>query len=215
MGRRRPKALRLAIALAIAAVLGVAAGVAAHLVLRQSAGAAEMQSSELHGQANWAAGERPAPAFALRNVLGGTGSLASSRGHVTLVTFLDSKCRSLCPIVGRDLGAVQRALPSAHRPTVLVVSVDPVGDTATSVRGAIRRWRLEPGWHWLTGTRPRLADVWKRYGIEVRATTNDIVHGAVVYLVDSNGDERAAYLAPLVPGLIASDVRRVEAESAS
>ena len=159
MGRRRPKALRLAIALAIAAVLGVAAGVAAHLVLRQSAGAAEMQSSELHGQANWAAGERPAPAFALRNVLGGTGSLASSRGHVTLVTFLDSKCRSLCPIVGRDLGAVQRALPSAHRPTVLVVSVDPVGDTATSVRGAIRRWRLEPGWHWLTGTRPRLADV--------------------------------------------------------
>ncbi len=93
---------------------------------------------------------------------------------------------------------------------MLVVSVDPKGDTPASVRSVARRWHLEPGWHWLTGTHRQLAAVWRAYGIEVRATTNDIVHGAALYLVDRRGDERAGYLAPLLPNFIALDVRRVE-----
>jgi cytochrome oxidase Cu insertion factor (SCO1/SenC/PrrC family) len=132
------------------------------------------------------------------------------RGHVTLITFLDSRCRSLCPLVGRALGDVQRALPATARPEVLVVSVDPAGDNAASVRSAVRRWRIGPGWRWLSGTRQQLAAVWRSYGIVVRPTTNDIVHGAAVYLVDSRGYERAGYLAPLLPNFLALDVRRVE-----
>lgn len=74
----------------------------------------------------------------------------------------------------------------------------------------MRRWRIGPGWRWLSGTRQQLAAVWRSYGIVVRPTTNDIVHGAAVYLVDSRGYERAGYLAPLVPNFLALDVRRVE-----
>ena len=132
-----------------------------------------------------------------------------------MITFLDSQCRSLCPLVGRAIGDVQRALPAGARPAVLVVSVDPKGDTPASVRSAARRWHLEPGWRWVTGTRRQLEAVWQAYGIEVRPTTNDIVHGAAVYLVDRRGDERAGYLAPLLPNFIALDVRRVEAQAAS
>lgn len=215
MAPRRWTGSRLAIALALAVVLGVAAGVGAHLVFRQSADATGMPLPDLHGQATWSAGQQPAPPFTLRDVLGGRFTLASTKGRPTLVTFLDSKCRSLCPIVGRDLGDVQRSLPAAERPAVLVVSVDPAGDTPASVRSAARRWHLEPGWRWLTGTRPQLAAVWKRYGIEVERTTNDIVHGAAVYLLDSRNDERAGYLAPLLPNFISLDIRHVEAESAS
>src|SRR5207244_13629427 len=142
--------------------------------------------------------------------LGGTTSLASARGNVTLIAFLDSRCRSLCPIVGRAIGDVQRALPRQARPEVLVVSVDPAGDRPASVRSAARRWRIEPGWHWLTGTRRQLAAVWRAYGIVVRPTTNDIMHGSAVYLVDRNGYERAGYLAPLLPNFLALDVRRAE-----
>lgn len=215
MQRHRRTGARLAIALALAVVLGVAAGIGAHLVFRQSAGATGLPLPELHGQAAWPAGERPAPAFTLRDVLGRRFSLASTKGRPTLITFLDSKCRSLCPIVGRDIGDVQRSLPAAKRPAVLVVSVDPAGDTAPSVRSAIRRWHIEPGWRWLTGTRQQLAAVWKSYGIVVRATTNDIVHGSALYLLDSRHDERAGYLAPLLPNFISLDIRRVEAESTS
>jgi cytochrome oxidase Cu insertion factor (SCO1/SenC/PrrC family) len=209
-------ARRIALAVALAAVAGVAAGVAAHVLSASPAARpAALPLPELHGQATWAAGQRPAPQFTLRNVLGGSVSLASTRGHVTLIAFLDSRCRSLCPIVGRALGDIQRALPPGARPDLLVVSVDPTGDGASSVRSAARRWRMGAGWRWLTGTRPQLAAVWRAYGIVVRPRSNDIVHGSAVYLVDPGGYERAGYLAPLLPNFLALDVKRVEAKSPS
>src|SRR5205807_4363270 len=67
-------------------------------------------------------------------------------------------------------------LPKQARPTVLVVSVDPAGDTPASVRSVARRWRIGSDWRWLTGTRRRLAAVWRSYGIVVRPRANDIVH---------------------------------------
>jgi cytochrome oxidase Cu insertion factor (SCO1/SenC/PrrC family) len=204
------------IVVAAAAFVGVLAGAVAHLLYApRAAGPAALPLPELHGQATWAAGARPAPEFTLRNVLGGSVSFASMRGHVTLIAFLDSRCKSLCPIVGRALGDVQRALPTGARPEVLVVSVDPVGDDAASVRSAARRWRMGSRWRWLTGTRPELAAVWRSYGIVVRKTTNDIVHGSAVYLVDSRGYERAGYLAPLLPNFLALDIKRVESKSQS
>ena len=80
---------------------------------------------------------------------------------------------------------------------------------------AARRWRLEPGWHWLTGSRRELAEVWHDYGIVVQPTTNDIVHGAALYVVDPRGYERVGYLPPLLPNFIALDLRRVEAQAAA
>ncbi len=203
-------ARRVALVVGLAAVAGVAAGVVAHVLTAPSAARrVALPLPELHGQATWAAGQRRAPQFTLRNVLGGSVSLASTRGHPTLIAFLDSRCRSLCPLVGRALGDVRRALPPGARPDVLVVSVDPVGDDLASVRSAARRWRMGEGWRWLTGTRPQLAAVWRSYGIVVRPRANDIVHGSAVYLVDPSGYERAGYLAPLLPNFLALDVRRV------
>jgi cytochrome oxidase Cu insertion factor (SCO1/SenC/PrrC family) len=213
---RRATPGRVAIVVSAATALGIAAGFAAHLLFSpHSAGPAALPLPELHGQATWAARERPAPPFTLHDVLAGTASLSSMRGRVTLIAFLDSRCRALCPIVGRAIGDLQRALPAVARPAVLIVSVDPAGDRAASVRSAARRWRMEPGWHWLSGTRQQLAAVWRAYGIVVRPMTNDIVHGAAVYLVDRRGYERAGYLAPLLPNFLALDVRRVEAQTAS
>jgi len=192
----------------------VIAGVTAHVLLSPEASrGAALRLPELHGQATWAAGTRPAPRFTLRNVFGGSLSLSRARGRVTLITFLDSRCRGLCPVVGRALGAVQRSLPAGARPEVLIVSVDPSGDTAASVHTAVQNWRIEPGWRWLSGTRPQLAAVWRAYGVVVRQSTSDIVHGAAVYLVDPRGYERAGYLVPLLPSLLALDIRRVEART--
>jgi protein SCO1/2 len=212
---RRAKAGRFVAVLGVAAVVGVAAGLVAHLLSAETARPATLPLPEFHGQASWPAGKRLAPPFVLRDVLGGTRSLASTRGRVTLITFLDSRCHALCPIVGRSIGDLQREFPRKVRPTVLVVSVDPAGDRPASVRLAARHWRLEPGWHWLTGTDRQLAAVWRSYGIVVQPRTMDIVHGAALYLVDSRGDERVGYLPPLLPNFVALDIRRVEAEATS
>ncbi len=191
------------------------AGLGAHLIFSESARPSPLALPELHGQATWPAGKRPAPRFALHDVLGGTVSLPSTNGRVTLITFLDSRCHSLCPLVGRSIGNIQRELPVKMRPAVLVISVDPAGDDPASVRSAARRWRFEPGWRWLTGTRRQLAAVWRAYGIVVKPRTNDIVHGAAVYLIDSRGYERAGYLSPLLPNFVALDIHRVGAQAAS
>ena len=142
-------------------------------------------------------------------MLGGSVSLTTTRGNVTVITFLDSHCRTLCPMIGRAIGDVQRALPAAARPIVLIVSVNPAGDSPASVRAAAHRWRIAAGWNWLSGSRRQLAAVWRAYGIEVQPTTNDITHGTAVYLVDRRGYERAGYLAPLLPNLLTLDIRRV------
>ena len=198
--------------LVLAAVVGATAGLVAHLLFSGNTRPASLPLPELHGQASWPAGKRPAPQFMLRDVLAGTRSLSSTRGRVTLIAFLDSRCHSLCPIVGRSIGDLQRELPRSVRPPVLIVSVDPVGDRPASVRRAANKWRLEPGWHWLTGSHRQLAAVWHSYGIVVRPRTNDIVHGAALYLVDRRGYERAGYLPPLLPNFVALDIRRVEAK---
>ncbi len=211
----RARLVRTAIVvIAAAAAIGVGAGVAAHLLLPTGASQpAAVPLPYLHGQATWAPGKRPAPQFTLHNVLGGNVSLSSTRGNVTLITFLDSHCRTLCPMIGGAIGDVQRALPAAARPTVLIVSVNPAGDNAASVRASVHHWRIAAGWRWLSGSRQQLAPVWRAYGIEVEPTTNDITHGAAVYLVDRRGYERSGYLAPLLPNLLTLDIRRVSAET--
>lgn len=210
---RRTPTVRVAAVITAAAMVGAGAGIAAHLLSARGT-VPRIALPDLHGQATWAAGARQAPRFTLRDVLGGSASLASARGHVVLVTFLDSRCRTLCPLIGRAIGDVQRSLPASARPVVFVVSVDPKGDGTASVRAAARRWGLAPGWHWLSGSRQELAGVWRSYGIAVQPTSNDIVHGAAVYLVDRRGYERAGYLAPLLPNFLALDIERVAREQA-
>jgi cytochrome oxidase Cu insertion factor (SCO1/SenC/PrrC family) len=204
------------IAVAAAAAVGALTGFVAHLILApRSSTAAAPALPELHGQATWPAGKHPAPLFTLHNVLGGSTSLSSTSGRPTLIAFLDSRCKTLCPVIGGQIGDIQRSLPSAARPRVLVVSVDPAGDTPASVRTALRHWHAAPGWQWLSGTGPQLAKVWRAYGIDVRVTkAGDIAHGAAIYLVDKRGYERAGYLAPLLPNFVALDIRRVEADAA-
>lgn len=206
-------AVRVVTVIAIATLVGMGAGIAAHFFVSRGT-APRVALPELHGQATWAAGARRAPGFTLRDVFGGRVSLASARGHVVLVTFLDSRCRTLCPLIGRAIGDVQRSLPAAARPIVFVVSVDRKGDSAASVRAATRRWSLAPGWRWLSGSRHQLNSVWRSYGIAVQPTTNDIVHGAAVYLIDRRGYERTGYLAPLLPNFLALDIERVAKERA-
>lgn len=191
-----------------AVVAGVAAGMLTKVVLAR-AGSSTLALPELHGQATWKANERPAPAIALDDVRGGHVTLDALRGGPVLITFLDSRCTSLCPLVGRAIASAEASLPQASRATVLVVSVNPAGDTAASVTAATREWGLPAGTRWVSGAPTALASVWRAYGIDVRPSPSGIVHGAVVYLLDRRGNERAGYLAPVLPSFLALDVTRV------
>jgi cytochrome oxidase Cu insertion factor (SCO1/SenC/PrrC family) len=197
----------LAIVLVGAAVLaaGIGVGVAVHLL---TTGAASVSSAGLRGQATWAAGARPAPPITtLRDQTGRRFSLSSLRGRTVVMTFFDSHCNQACPLEGRALAAVERSLPHAERPVLVVVTVNP-RDTPSSARAAARTWGLAHlgAWHWLWGGRGRLARVWRAYHIVVAPTPRDIVHTEALYLIDRHGDERSAYLYPFAPRFVAQDL---------
>ncbi len=198
---------------AVAIGAGVGAAGLTRLVLARSTSPA-IVLPELHGQASWAAGARPAPAISLNLVGGGHLTLASLKGGPVLVTFLDSTCKSLCPLVASAIASADRKVPAAQRATVVVVSVNPAGDTPQSVSAAIREWGLPQSTRWVSGTPAQLAEVWRGYGVEVRPSTADIVHGALVYLINRHGDERAGYLAPVLPSFLALDLSRVAKDRA-
>jgi cytochrome oxidase Cu insertion factor (SCO1/SenC/PrrC family) len=171
----------------------------------------------LHGQAVWQAGARRAPNIRLRDQTGRVVSLASLRGRPVLLTFLDSQCKSSCPIVGRQLGSVLRRLPAAERPTLVIVSVNHTGDTPTGIRYALAEWHLNGPWavHWLNAsTRAQLASVWRSYDVRVVPTTNDVVHSLALYLIDRRGYERTAYLFPFLQGFVQRDLGRLAQELA-
>jgi cytochrome oxidase Cu insertion factor (SCO1/SenC/PrrC family) len=213
----RPQRLRrpLLLLIAVAAVLGIGLGTLAHLAVGGGE-AGRLGLPTLHGQASWSPGEKRAPAFQLRDHVGALVSLEALRGRPVLLTFLDSRCVSQCPIAGRQLGTILRRMPPAERPTLLIVSVHPAADTPASIRHALASWRLSGPWrgHWLRGTRRELATVWRAYGITVKPTTPVITHGLALYLIDRRGFQRTGYLFPFLPNFVALDLRSLGREPA-
>jgi cytochrome oxidase Cu insertion factor (SCO1/SenC/PrrC family) len=215
---RRIGSGQLALALCAAALVGTGAGAALHVLLARQARAAPGRPTptELHGQATWQPGARPAPAIrALRDQNGRSFSLSALRGHNVAMTFFDSYCTQACPLEGRALAAAERSLRAAQRPVLVVVSVNP-RDTAASTRAAARRWGLAEvaQWHWLRGSHVALARVWRAYHIAVAPPTNgDIAHTEALYLIDRRGDERSGYLYPFVPRFVTLDLRTLARES--
>lgn len=190
-----------------AAIVGITVGVLLHARLSGGSADAHPALPALHGQATWNRGERPAPAVTLRDQHGRTVSLASFRGRTVALMFLDSLCKQACPIEGRLMAAAYRGVPARLRPQIVIVSVDPAGDTPRTVAAALRKWTLPASTTWLMGTRAQLRRVWKDYLITVQPGSGDIVHSTAVYLLDQRGDERAGFLMPFVPGLVADDLR--------
>src|SRR5487761_2182367 len=77
---------------------------------------------------------KQAPAIALRNYLGRPVTLAQYRGRAVLVTFLDTHCPDVCPLIASNLRVALNMLgPRAREAQVIAISVDPRGDTPGAV----------------------------------------------------------------------------------
>jgi cytochrome oxidase Cu insertion factor (SCO1/SenC/PrrC family) len=203
----RPRLLVALIAAAAAAGVGIGAALA--LAHGRSTPVLAVAPA-LHAQATWPAGAKRAPDFRLRDQAGRTMTLGSQRGRVILLTFLDSRCKTECPIQGRLLASVQRRIGRV-RAELVVVTVNPWADTAPSARAFAAKSRWSGSWHWLLGPPAQLKPIWAQYAVGVRRTPSDVNHTAVLYVIDPHGFQRAAYLVPFSPGDVAADVRGLAA----
>lgn len=122
-------------------------------------------------------------------------SLAAYRGRPVVLTFLESHCRATCPLIAEKLREAVRGLgPAGQRVAVLVVSVDPEGDTIAAVRRFSRAHDMLHRWHYLVGNRRTLARVWRAYYIYAAPKNASAAlaqgHTSAMYLIDRQGRER-------------------------
>ena len=146
-----------------------------------------------------------APPIALHDDTGKPVTLASQRGHWTLVTFLYTHCPDVCPLIAANLNQTLRTI---HGVSVLAVSVDPKGDTPATVRAYVKRMHLVPQFHYLIGTAQQLHPVWARYHVAAQSPKAGVVsHVTYTVLIDPHGKERLIYDAQVKAAMVDHDLR--------
>ena len=136
-----------------------------------------------------------APGFRLTDQDGQPVSLATLRGKVVLLTFLDPVCTSDCPLIAQEFREADQILGANRRNVVLVaIAANPVYHTAVYTRAFDQQEGLSrvPNWKFLSGPLPELRRVWKNYAVtaEVTPAGGMVLHNDVAYVIDAAGRTR-------------------------
>ena len=166
--------------------------------------------------------------FRLTDTRGRTVTLASLRGKVVLLTFLDPVCTTDCPLIAQEFKATGTLLGAQAKQTELVAIVaNPTYYGAQFTQAFDRQEGLSgvPDWLYLTGTPAQLRDVWQRYGIDVQNLPAGAMsaHNDLAFVIDRSGVIRQEIDADPGPGtsstrssfaaLFAADVRQALSQS--
>jgi cytochrome oxidase Cu insertion factor (SCO1/SenC/PrrC family) len=134
----------------------------------------------------------PAYNFSLTDQNGHPVSLASLRGQVILMTFLDPVCTNDCPLIAQELRAADQLLgANASRVRIIAVAANPLYYTRPYLQAFDRQERLThlSNWLYLTGPLPDLRKTWSEYGVTVQVLPSGqmIGHNDLVFVIDGRG----------------------------
>jgi cytochrome oxidase Cu insertion factor (SCO1/SenC/PrrC family) len=138
----------------------------------------------------------PVPAFSLTDQHGRTVTLASLRGKVVLLTFLDDTCSVDCPLIAQEFRQAGQLLSADTRRVALVaINYNPLNTQVSYIQAFDRQEGLAgvPNWLYLTGTRAQLEQVWRRYGVapaEILPAGSMVGHGDYAFVIDQAGHLR-------------------------
>jgi cytochrome oxidase Cu insertion factor (SCO1/SenC/PrrC family) len=153
--------------------------------------------------------DSPAPAFNLSDQNGQPVSLASLRGKVVALTFLDPVCTTDCPIIAQEFKAAGDLLGSDRNKVELVAIDANPGYTQTAFLDAFdeqENLSNVANWRYLSGPLSALQSVWNAYGITVSYETGGgmVDHNDVAFVIDAQGRVRYSLSADPGPGSAAS-----------
>jgi cytochrome oxidase Cu insertion factor (SCO1/SenC/PrrC family) len=136
-----------------------------------------------------------APAFTLTDQDGKTVSLASLRGKVTLLTFLDPVCTNDCPVIAQEFREADQVLgANARRVHLVAIVANPLYNAVAYTRAFDAQERMSnlPNWLYLTGSVGQLRQAWKDYGIaaQILPAGGMIAHSDVAFVIDARGEVR-------------------------
>ncbi len=147
--------------------------------------------------------DAPAPVFRLTDQFGRSVSLASLRGRVVVLTFLDPVCTSDCPLIAQEMRAADQLLgKESQRAEFIAVVANPIFHSVADVQAFDRQEALTrlTNWRYLTGSVSQLQAVWNDYGIQALVEPGGamIAHSELFYVIDPSGHTR--YVLPSDPG---------------
>ena len=153
---------------------------------------------------------QPAPPLKLDNYLGTKVNLSSYRGRAVFVTFLYTHCPDVCPLIASHLHTALTQMPAAERREVRIVavSVDPHGDTPTTVAQFLKTHEMTGLMQYLIGSSGALHAVWSHWGIAAGPQTSNpeqVAHIALIYGINAKGKVAVIYPANFTPNEIVHD----------
>jgi len=151
-----------------------------------------------------------APAFTLTDQNGRQVSLASLRGKVVLLTFLDPVCTSDCPEIAQEFKGTDQVLgASARRVELIAIVANPLYHSIAYTRAFDTQERMTgvPNWLYLTGSLAQLERAWKNYAVAAQILPGGgmIAHSDVAYVIDANGHTRTELDFDPGPGTASSE----------
>jgi cytochrome oxidase Cu insertion factor (SCO1/SenC/PrrC family) len=193
---------------AVALTAGLGVGAIFALTMHPGAAAAPVVISPSANVIGAPLTRQPTPALTgLTDQSGKVISLSAYKGQVVLVAFMDPLCVDLCPVLGRDIVAVENALPKGIKPVLLIVSVTS-DRTPADVQQFIKtnlstQW--DPGWHWLIGpSDAALKLTWLAWGEPLEPPKTNYLD-----VIDPQGYLRVTYPAPLFVSDVVSAITTV------
>ena len=138
-------------------------------------------------------------------------------GKVHLVTFLFTNCSSLCPIVTSNIKQAIEKSESTKNIPILIISVDPEGDTIESRLAFKDQWKLRRNWSYLSGSREVLQSIRLYFYLNPHQSAletltgqvgkkYDVVHTSPVFIVGKDGRPVAVHTNPINPTHLYKDI---------
>jgi protein SCO1/2 len=144
----------------------------------------------------------PVGVFTFTDERGQPFSDAALRGHITIVSFLFTRCDAICPVTTMKMARLQdKTFDVGAKIKLASFSVDPAYDTPARLAAYAQRYRADPArWRFVTGPvddMHRLIEgpfMNSMAGDGVsKAGAPQIAHNGHFLLVDGNGHLRGAY----------------------
>jgi cytochrome oxidase Cu insertion factor (SCO1/SenC/PrrC family) len=140
-------------------------------------------------------GGRPAPGVSLVNQFGQRMSLRQFRGKVTLLSFVDSECTTICPLTTVSMVEAKQLLGKAGDDVQLLgVDANPEAISVHDVMAYSRAHGMVNQWDFLTGSLAQLRAAWRGFNIDVQIEKGQIDHTPALFVIDQQGRERTVYL---------------------
>jgi len=158
---------------------------------------------------------RPAPDFNLVDQHGNQANLGRFGGAPFILTFAFAHCRTVCPLIIKNSQAAL-SRPQHSDTHLVVVTLDPWRDTPASLATQADDWKFGPAQLFLSGSEQDVNKALERYEVPRQRDerTGDVVHPALVYLIDSGGKIAYAFNNPS-PDWISEGLSRLKPEPGS